>query len=99
MHPIHELGHSIIEVSEEYDGAYAYTGVNTSQDLSEPVPRGALAHPDRERLQRAAADRLRVDGAQCLGALVDNLQRIKDVRAAPRLLFAVGLAEGRGSES
>ena len=40
--PIHELCHSIIEVSEEYDGAYAYTGVNTSQDLSEPVPWGAL---------------------------------------------------------
>ncbi|KAG5651856.1 hypothetical protein H0H81_007197 [Sphagnurus paluster] len=34
----HELGHSIIEVGEEYDGGPAYFGVNAYQNLSEPVP-------------------------------------------------------------
>ncbi|TFK20410.1 hypothetical protein FA15DRAFT_673501 [Coprinopsis marcescibilis] len=36
----HELGHSIIDVGEEYDGGYAYWGVNNIQDLSEPVTWG-----------------------------------------------------------
>ncbi|KAG6812511.1 hypothetical protein H0H92_002510 [Tricholoma furcatifolium] len=34
----HELGHSIIEVGEEYDGGFAYFGVNAYHDLSKPVP-------------------------------------------------------------
>ncbi|KAI0075088.1 hypothetical protein K474DRAFT_1600448 [Panus rudis PR-1116 ss-1] len=33
----HELGHSIIEVGEEYDGGFAYYGVNAAEDLSHPV--------------------------------------------------------------
>ncbi|KAH6911530.1 IgA peptidase M64-domain-containing protein [Coprinopsis sp. MPI-PUGE-AT-0042] len=33
----HELGHSIIDVGEEYDGGYVYTGVNALHDISEPV--------------------------------------------------------------
>ncbi|KAE9396151.1 cytochrome P450 [Gymnopus androsaceus JB14] len=34
----HELGHSIIPVGEEYDGGFAYFGVNAYHDLHEPVP-------------------------------------------------------------
>ncbi|GLB38192.1 putative igA Peptidase M64 [Lyophyllum shimeji] len=34
----HELGHSIIQVGEEYDGGFAYFGVNAYHDLSKPVP-------------------------------------------------------------
>ena len=34
----HELGHSIINVGEEYDGGFAYFGVNAAHDLSEPIP-------------------------------------------------------------
>ncbi|KAG6900638.1 hypothetical protein C0993_006742 [Termitomyces sp. T159_Od127] len=34
----HELGHSIINVGEEYDGGFAYFGVNAYHDLSKPVP-------------------------------------------------------------
>lgn len=34
----HELGHSIIGVGEEYDGGFAYFGVNAYHDLSEPIP-------------------------------------------------------------
>ncbi|EKM79164.1 hypothetical protein AGABI1DRAFT_106739 [Agaricus bisporus var. burnettii JB137-S8] len=33
----HELGHSIIDVGEEYDGGFAYFGVNAVQDAHEPV--------------------------------------------------------------
>ncbi|EAU86114.2 hypothetical protein CC1G_07193 [Coprinopsis cinerea okayama7 len=33
----HELGHSIINVGEEYDGGFAYFGVNSFKNLSEPV--------------------------------------------------------------
>ncbi|EJD50412.1 hypothetical protein AURDEDRAFT_84139 [Auricularia subglabra TFB-10046 SS5] len=32
----HELGHSIIEVGEEYDGGYAYFGVNAVESLPDP---------------------------------------------------------------
>lgn len=32
----HELGHSIINIGEEYDGGYAYYGVNAAQNLSAP---------------------------------------------------------------
>ncbi|RDB19088.1 hypothetical protein Hypma_014325 [Hypsizygus marmoreus] len=34
----HELGHSIIDVGEEYDGGYAYFGPNAAHDLSQPLP-------------------------------------------------------------
>jgi len=34
----HELGHSIIDVGEEYDGGYAYFGVNAAHDLTIPLP-------------------------------------------------------------
>ncbi|PFH54049.1 hypothetical protein AMATHDRAFT_73063 [Amanita thiersii Skay4041] len=34
----HELGHSIIEVGEEYDGGFAYFGANAANDLSAPLP-------------------------------------------------------------
>ncbi|KAF5360455.1 hypothetical protein D9756_004955 [Leucocoprinus leucothites] len=34
----HELGHSIIDVGEEYDGGFAYFGVNAAHNASEPVP-------------------------------------------------------------
>ncbi|TFK39079.1 IgA peptidase M64-domain-containing protein [Crucibulum laeve] len=34
----HELGHSIIDVGEEYDGGYAYFGVNAAHDASKPIP-------------------------------------------------------------
>ncbi|KIK69982.1 hypothetical protein GYMLUDRAFT_34387 [Collybiopsis luxurians FD-317 M1] len=34
----HELGHSIIPVGEEYDGGFAYFGVNAYHNLSERVP-------------------------------------------------------------
>ncbi|KAJ4482545.1 IgA peptidase M64-domain-containing protein [Lentinula aciculospora] len=34
----HELGHSIIPVGEEYDGGFAYFGVNAYHNTGEPVP-------------------------------------------------------------
>ncbi|TFY81167.1 hypothetical protein EWM64_g2845 [Hericium alpestre] len=34
----HELGHSVIEVGEEYDGGFAYFGPNSASDASGPVP-------------------------------------------------------------
>ncbi|GBE85076.1 hypothetical protein SCP_0702620 [Sparassis crispa] len=34
----HELGHSIIDVGEEYDGGYAYFGVNAAHDISKAIP-------------------------------------------------------------
>jgi hypothetical protein len=34
----HELGHSIIDVGEEYDGGFAYYGVNSANDLDTPLP-------------------------------------------------------------
>ncbi|EPT00242.1 hypothetical protein FOMPIDRAFT_1163230 [Fomitopsis schrenkii] len=34
----HELGHSIIDVGEEYDGGPDYFGVNAHHNLSEPIP-------------------------------------------------------------
>ncbi|KIP02525.1 hypothetical protein PHLGIDRAFT_26549 [Phlebiopsis gigantea 11061_1 CR5-6] len=33
----HELGHSVIDVGEEYDGGYGYFGVNAAQNMSQPV--------------------------------------------------------------
>ncbi|TFY63568.1 hypothetical protein EVJ58_g3172 [Rhodofomes roseus] len=34
----HELGHSIIDVGEEYDGGPDYFGVNAHHNISEPIP-------------------------------------------------------------
>lgn len=34
----HELGHSIIDVGEEYDGGYAYFGVNAAHSADKPIP-------------------------------------------------------------
>lgn len=34
----HELGHSIIDVGEEYDGGFAYFGPNAAHNLSEALP-------------------------------------------------------------
>ncbi|KAH9950639.1 IgA peptidase M64-domain-containing protein [Amylocystis lapponica] len=33
----HELGHSVIDVGEEYDGGYDYFGVNAAHDASVPI--------------------------------------------------------------
>ena len=34
----HELGHSIIDVGEEYDGGNAYFGVNAAHSANKPIP-------------------------------------------------------------
>jgi hypothetical protein len=34
----HELGHSIIDIGEEYDGGSEYYGVNSAKDLTSPLP-------------------------------------------------------------
>lgn len=34
----HELGHSIIDIGEEYDGGTEYFGVNAAHNLSAPLP-------------------------------------------------------------
>ncbi|KAF8073531.1 IgA peptidase M64-domain-containing protein [Lyophyllum atratum] len=56
----HELGHSIIEVGEEYDGGFAYFGVNAYDELSEPVPWAhwlsssqEKGHPSAPRVERS----------------------------------------------
>ncbi|EPQ54790.1 hypothetical protein GLOTRDRAFT_139285 [Gloeophyllum trabeum ATCC 11539] len=52
----HELGHSIIDVGEEYDGGYAYFGVNAVQDLSSDLPwKQWLSEPlsDSPRVERS----------------------------------------------
>ncbi|KAG7088792.1 hypothetical protein E1B28_012756 [Marasmius oreades] len=50
----HELGHSIIPVGEEYDGGFAYFGVNAYHDLKRPVPWAHhLTDPENVRVERA----------------------------------------------
>ncbi|KAJ6460434.1 IgA peptidase M64-domain-containing protein [Mycena vulgaris] len=50
----HELGHSIIDVGEEYDGGYAYFGPNAYDDLSAPVPWAHwLTDPANVRVERS----------------------------------------------
>jgi hypothetical protein len=54
----HELGHSIINVGEEYDGGFDYFGPNTAHDLSKPVPwihwlSGAEKHNSGPRVERS----------------------------------------------
>ncbi|TFY65958.1 hypothetical protein EVG20_g5130 [Dentipellis fragilis] len=34
----HELGHSVIDVGEEYDGGFAYFGPNAGHDTNKPMP-------------------------------------------------------------
>jgi hypothetical protein len=54
----HEIGHSIIDVGEEYDGGYAYFGVNAVQDLSNVTWTHWLEHQDDDvnlfRAERSA---------------------------------------------
>ncbi|KAJ3995315.1 IgA peptidase M64-domain-containing protein [Lentinula boryana] len=51
----HELGHSIIPVGEEYDGGFAYFGVNAYHNTSEPVP---WAHwmTDNEKIEKSQSE-------------------------------------------
>ncbi|KAJ7644444.1 IgA peptidase M64-domain-containing protein [Roridomyces roridus] len=50
----HELGHSIIEVGEEYDGGFAYFGPNAHDNASEPVPwQHWLTDPSNVRVERS----------------------------------------------
>ncbi|KAG1727908.1 IgA peptidase M64-domain-containing protein [Suillus occidentalis] len=54
----HEIGHSIIDVGEEYDGGYAYFGVNAVHDLSNVTWTHWLEHQDDDvnlfRAERSA---------------------------------------------
>ncbi|KAJ7163028.1 IgA peptidase M64-domain-containing protein [Mycena filopes] len=56
----HELGHSIIGVGEEYDGGFAYFGVDAHKNLSEPVP---WAHWLTNRTSSGSTDDVRVERA------------------------------------
>ncbi|KAJ7727395.1 IgA peptidase M64-domain-containing protein [Mycena metata] len=56
----HELGHSIIKVGEEYDGGYAYVGVDAHKNLSEPVP---WAHWLTNSSDHSTKDEVRVERA------------------------------------
>ncbi|KAG1777226.1 IgA peptidase M64-domain-containing protein [Suillus placidus] len=54
----HEIGHSIIDVGEEYDGGYAYFGVNAVHDLSDVTWTHWLMHQEDDanmfRAERSA---------------------------------------------
>jgi len=51
----HELGHSIIDVGEEYDGGFAYFGVNAAQNISSLSWSHWLSHPLKyEELEQTA---------------------------------------------
>lgn len=54
----HEIGHSIIDVGEEYDGGYAYFGVNAVHDLSNVTWTHWLEHQEDDaylfRAERSA---------------------------------------------
>ncbi|KAG9315682.1 IgA peptidase M64-domain-containing protein [Chiua virens] len=49
----HEIGHSIIDVGEEYDGGFAYFGVNSIHDVQEVTWAHWLTHPDHPRVERS----------------------------------------------
>ncbi|KAL0960943.1 hypothetical protein HGRIS_005948 [Hohenbuehelia grisea] len=50
----HELGHSIINVGEEYDGGFAYFGPNAATNLEEPLPWTQwLTKPNDTHVQRS----------------------------------------------
>lgn len=49
----HEIGHSIIEVGEEYDGGFAYFGVNAIHDPQGVTWAHWLTREDRARAERS----------------------------------------------
>ncbi|KAG2131805.1 IgA peptidase M64-domain-containing protein [Suillus clintonianus] len=49
----HEIGHSIIDVGEEYDGGYAYFGVNAAHNLSAVTWTHWLEHQEDDDIFRA----------------------------------------------
>ncbi|KAF9221527.1 hypothetical protein BS17DRAFT_710998 [Gyrodon lividus] len=49
----HEIGHSVIEVGEEYDGGFAYFGVNANQDPNNVTWSDWLTHQDAPRVERS----------------------------------------------
>lgn len=49
----HEIGHSIIEVGEEYDGGFAYFGVNAIQDPQDVTWAHWLTHKDHSHVERS----------------------------------------------
>jgi hypothetical protein len=50
----HELGHSIINTGEEYDGGFAYFGPNAYTNLSKPLPWVQwLTEPANVRVERS----------------------------------------------
>lgn len=49
----HEIGHSIIEVGEEYDGGFAYFGVNSIHDPKEVTWAHWLTHKNHSRVERS----------------------------------------------
>lgn len=49
----HEIGHSIIEVGEEYDGGFAYFGVNAIRDTEDVTWAHWLTHKDHSRVERS----------------------------------------------
>lgn len=58
----HELGHSVIDVGEEYDGGFAYFGVNAAHDASEPIPWSHwLSNDDSQHTHSQITDDARVE--------------------------------------
>ena len=56
----HELGHSIIEVGEEYDGGFAYFGVNAAHDVLKPIPwEHWLSNPPTNTLTKLTNENLK----------------------------------------
>ncbi|KAH0832139.1 IgA peptidase M64-domain-containing protein [Lanmaoa asiatica] len=49
----HEIGHSIIEVGEEYDGGFAYFGVNAIHDPQDMTWGHWSTHKDHSRVERS----------------------------------------------
>ena len=49
----HEIGHSIIEVGEEYDGGFAYFGVNTVDDSQNVTWAHWLTHQGHAHMERS----------------------------------------------
>jgi len=56
----HELGHSIIDVGEEYDGGFAYFGVNAAHDSLKPIPwEHWLSNPPTNTLTKPTNENLK----------------------------------------
>ncbi|KIJ62676.1 hypothetical protein HYDPIDRAFT_30269 [Hydnomerulius pinastri MD-312] len=49
----HEVGHSVIDVGEEYDGGFAYFGVNAIHDHNNVTWSHWLTHQDAPRVERS----------------------------------------------